>query len=509
MEDIVTMTNNDPSANKDPSGGSNFTEIAKRYQGKKVCFVSGLFNVLHAGHLRLLRFAKECGDVLVVGILGDEHSSTYNHVPQEQRLRFVQSIDWIDEAVILQQSVIDTIQALRPSVVVKGKEHENTHNEEAAVVSDCGAKLLFSAGESSFTFGEIIRIQRDVSHSSIVQPDNFLLSHGSSKDRLLELLDIFSDLSVCIVGDTIVDEYVHCDPLGMSQEDPTLVVMPTDTERFIGGGAIVASHIRALGASDVSFASVLGSDSVAEFVNDELAGNGVKALFLEDESRPTTLKQRFRSRDKTLLRVNQLRQHQISQELQIQLFHQLADQIPHCNLMLFTDFNYGVLPQLLVDKLCELADKHGVMMVADSQSSSQIGDISRFKGMSLIAPTEHEARIAMQNNEDGLVVLAEKLRQRARAKHVLITLGEDGLLIHADAGNPGDFLTDRLPAFNQRSKDNAGAGDCLLATAAMAMAVGGNLWEGSYLGSLAAAIQVGRLGNRPLEVEELRSMLQE
>lgn len=490
-----------------PFGIKAVTQLAERYRGKRISFVSGLFNVLHAGHLRMLRFAKECGDVLVVGILDDDHSTDYNHVPQQQRLRFVQSIEWIDEAFILQQSVIDTIQALRPSVVVKGKEHENVHNEEAAVVADCGAKLLFSAGESSFSFGEIIRIAPEVSHSSIVQPEGFLSTHSSDTTRLSKLIDAYQKLRVCVVGDTIVDEYVHCDPLGMSQEDPTLVVMPTETERFIGGAAIVAAHIRALGASQVSFASVLGSDSTKQFVEGELDGYGVDALFLEDDSRPTTLKQRFRSRDKTLLRVTQLRQHQISQELQTQLYQQLQPKLADCDLLVFSDFNYGVLPQPLVNRLCESAKKHAVMMVADSQCSSQIGDISRFKGMSLVAPTEHEARIAMQNNKDGLVVLAEKLRQRSRAKHVLITLGEDGLLIHADAGHSGRFLTDRLPAFNTIAKDNAGAGDCLLATAAMTLAVGGSLWEGSYLGSLAAAIQVGRLGNLPLRIEQLRSML--
>lgn len=495
------------SLTQDRAGISDLRQLAERYRGRKVSFVSGLFNVLHAGHLRLLRFAKECGDILVVGILDDKQSSSHNHVPEQQRLRFVKSIDWIDEAFILQDNIIDTIQALQPSVVVKGKEHENKHNEEAAVVADCGGKLLFSAGESSFTFGEIIRVQHDVKNSSIVQPDWFLQCHNTTVDRLSQLLDAFSKLSVCVVGDTIVDEYVHCDPLGMSQEDPTLVVMPTKTERFLGGGGIVAGHIRALGADNVCFASVLGADNAARFVKDELDNNAVETLLLEDDSRPTTTKQRYRSRDKTLLRVNQLRQHQISQELQLQLFEQLVQRLPQCDLLVFADFNYGVLPQRLVDKLCDAANAHGVMMVADSQSSSQIGDISRFNGMTLIAPTEHEARIAMQNTEDGLVVLAEKLRQRANALHVLITLGEDGVLIHADAGEPGTFLTDRLPAFNRLAKDNAGAGDCLLATAAMTTAVGGNIWESSYLGSLAAAIQVGRLGNRPLKNQKLRSML--
>ena len=62
---------------------------------------------------------------------------------------------------------------------------------------------------------------------------------------------------------------------------------------------------------------------------------------------------------------------------------------------IFSDFNYGCLPQTLVDQISKLCLDHDVMMVADSQSSSQIGDISRFHNMNLITPTEREARYAL------------------------------------------------------------------------------------------------------------------
>ena len=75
-----------------------------------------------------------------------------------------------------------------------------------------------------------------------------------------------------------------------------------------------------------------------------------------------------------------------------------------------------------------LANKHNVMMTADSQSSSQFGNISRFKGMKLISPTEREARIACRNNEDGLIGLTEKLREESRHTG---TISEASLLFGA------------------------------------------------------------------------------
>ena len=62
-----------------------------------------------------------------------------------------------------------------------------------------------------------------------------------------------------IIGDLIIDEYINCDPLGMSQEDPTLVVTPVESKKFIGGAGIVASHAASLGAKT----SIICSNMIA------------------------------------------------------------------------------------------------------------------------------------------------------------------------------------------------------------------------------------------------------
>ena len=170
---------------------------------------------------------------------------------------------------------------------------------------------------------------------------------------------------------------------------------------------------------------------------------------------------------------------------------------------MFSDFNYGCLPQSLVDQLIAAAKVSGVMVVADSQSSSQVGDISRFKGMRFLTPTEREARISTRSREDGLVVLAEQLRQLANANSILLKLGEEGLLIHTTCDQQDGWLTDRIPALNSSPRDVAGAGDSLLIASAMALACGCSVWEAACLGSLAAAVQVGRVGNTPLHIDDL------
>jgi bifunctional ADP-heptose synthase (sugar kinase/adenylyltransferase) len=86
---------------------------------------------------------------------------------------------------------------------------------------------------------------------------------------------------------------------------------------------------------------------------------------------------------------------------------------------------------------------------------------------------------------------------------VVVTLGAEGILVQADQSASSKWPTDRLPALNMAPKDAAGAGDSFLTCASMALAVGSDIWLSSYLGSLAAACQVGRVGNVPLTHEEM------
>jgi rfaE bifunctional protein kinase chain/domain len=480
-------------------------EIRARAQGKRLVFVSGNFNIVHPGHLRLMRFAKECGDFLAVGVSPSGAPDTHMHV--DLRLEAVRAISFVDHAFILDVPADRFIRELRPAVVVKGKEHQTQRNPEQAAVDSYGGKLLFSSGEVSFSSLDLIKREfQEFSLSSVVKPIDYPKRHSFSMADLKRTIAKFKGIRVTVVGDLIVDEYINCEALGMSQEDPTIVVSPIQRSRFIGGAAIVAAHARRMGA-DVRYFSVAGRDEVAQYVRQQLSELGVAATILEDESRPTTLKQRYRADGKTLLRVSHLRQHDINPDLGEELGKAICEVVASSDVVIFSDFNYGCLPQPVVNSICSTAGAAGVPMVADSQSSSQIGDVSRFKDMLLLTPTEREARLAMRDFSSGLVVLAESLRNSARARNIVITLGGEGVLAHSGVPGPGGWLTDRLPAMNHAPRDPAGAGDSFLTCASLSLIAGADLWQSTFIGSIAAACQVGRVGNSPLSPHDIESEL--
>lgn len=475
---------------------------------KTKVFVSGHFNILHTGHIRLLQFAKELGDFLVVGIESDRIAGNAAHINEKYRIEGVKLNNLVDEVILVDEPIIDFIEKLKPDIIVKGKEYELSFNPEKAILDSYGGRLVFSSGETIFSSLELIKKEFEFTQANIgiKLPHEYLNRHQINKVNLINILDKFSNLNICVIGDLIIDEYITCQALGMSQEDPTIVISPIDSRKFIGGAGIVAAHGAGLGAK-VNFISVVGNDNINEYAKEKLAQYGVNYHLVIDNNRPTTLKQRYRCSNKTMLRVSHLHQNAISIELQERIYNYILDIIDKINVLVFSDFNYGCLPQTLVDRIILLAKSHNVFLSADSQSSSQIGDIARFKNMNLITPTETEARISTRNKEDGLIIMAEKLKNISDPKSIFLKLGENGLLVHTSINNQIEWQTDKIDALNPFPKDVSGAGDSLLITSTMAKACGANIWESAVLGSLAAAIQVGRVGNTPLQLNELKEQI--
>jgi rfaE bifunctional protein kinase chain/domain len=466
----------------------------------KTVFVSGDFNILHPGHLRLLKFAKESGSYLIVGVNSDTIAFNKS-LPETFRLESVKATSYVDEAFILDESANSWIEKNQPDIVVKGKEHESKDNSELEVLKPYGGKLLFSSGEIGFSSIDLLKKEfENLSSSNIEHNHKYLQRHNIKLNDLRNIVKKFSKLNILVIGDTIVDEYITCEPLGMSQEDPTIVVSPLLSDKFIGGAAIVASHAKTLGAN-VSFISVTGEDENNNYVKDGLKKLGIDVKLFADSTRPTTLKQRFRANSKTLLRVNHLKQHGVSEDIEDLIIKHVKKKIDDIDLILFSDFSYGVLTKRVIKKISKLAKEKDIFTTADSQSSSQIGDISKFKNTTLVTPTEREIRLALNDFESGLVVLSKKLVDVSKNKYVFTTLGAEGMMIYNS--NKDELLTDNIVALGNIVKDVSGAGDSLMTASSMALVSGANIWQSAYLGSMAAAIQVSRIGNIPIKKEEI------
>lgn len=466
-------------------------------------FVSGMFNVLHPGHFRFLKYAASLGGKLSVGVLCDRLAPLAT-VAQGERLQNMRELAFIDEVFLLEVLPEKYIAKARPDFVVKGWEYHDQDNPEIEVLESYGGRLVFSSGEINLTGFSAPEENSKGILKTIVKPQKFMERHDFNFLSLKKVVKKFDALNVCVLGDIIVDEYVTCQAVGMSREDPTIVVRPADCEFYLGGAGIVSAHACGLGAQ-VHFLSVSGDDDAGRFAEEKLREYGVNAHIFVDDSRPTTQKKRYRANNKTMLRVNDYSDHPVSEKVQNYIMERLQHILHDLDVIIFSDFSYGVLPQKMVDDIIKLANDNDIIVAADSQTSSQTGNIARFKNASLITPTEHEVRTAIKNFADGLVKLSDKICDMTAASNIVITLAEEGLFVSRQGES--EIVNDRLPAFQATAVDPAGAGDAFLVASAMGLAAGASIWEAVYLGSLASGVQVSRIGNIPLGYQELMEVL--
>ena len=237
------------------------------------------------------------------------------------------------------------------SILLKGQEFEKLVNPELKYLNKIGAKLIFGSGNTNYTSLEMISNEfKDKKYSSLEHDKDFLERHKIDSRALLNITKKFRKIKVAVVGDSIVDEYVSANPIGMSREDTTIVVSPISSNLFVGGAAIVAAHASSLGAISSLF-TINGKDKYSKFLEKKLKNYKVKANIFIDDSRNTNLKKRYRVPEKTLLRVNIYDQRSISKKIQDKIFTKIKKISSKIDLLVFSDFNFGCLPQELVNKI--------------------------------------------------------------------------------------------------------------------------------------------------------------
>ena len=124
----------------------------------KRVFVFGVFNVLHPGHIRLFRFAKECGDELTVVVQSDEVSNNKAiYVKEDLRLEVIQSNSYVDHSFLSSDTIEELVKKNKPDIVVKGREYENRKNHEYEIIKSYGGELLFDSGGIIFSSLELLK----------------------------------------------------------------------------------------------------------------------------------------------------------------------------------------------------------------------------------------------------------------------------------------------------------------------------------------------------------------
>jgi len=473
---------------------------------ESVVLCYGHFNLIHHGHLRYLNHAKTLADKLVVVIVSDsdlEAGAFGQHFSEEERAESVANIQNVDNVIILNDTLSDVINTVKPKVLALGKEFEKKQPkqiEQAVNLANKYGKVVFHAGEVHYSTSSLLHDNvSDIENNRLDQLNIICKNHKITLKKLQNRLNSFSNSRLVIIGDTIVDNYVACDAIGMSAEAPVLVVQELEKREFTGGAAIVALHAQALGAK-CHYISVVGDDRESFVVSKTLKDWNIDTDLFVDKSRPTTYKTRYMVENQKLFRVSRIKDHKISKEIEQKIINKITMLAPNITGIMVSDFVYGVITQNILNTISKLSKQFDIKLYADLQCSSQVGKVSKFNNFDLITPTEKEARIALNDNESGVEWVANTLLEHTNSKNMLMKLGSDGFIAY---GNIKHRERQNFPALTINPVDVTGAGDSLFAAMSVALSSGSSLIEASIIGTCMASLSVKKVGNTPIFKEKL------
>lgn len=309
-----------------------------------------------------------------------------------------------------------------------------------------------------------------------------------------ELLN-FSQSSVLIFGDVMLDRYWHGATSRISPEAPVPVVKVEAEEGRPGGAGNVALNVTALGGM-ATLVGLSGRDEPGDILDRQLAGAGVATRLVRQSQFPTITKLRIISRHQQLIRLDFEDGFPGLDDDALMANYKAA--LDDCDVVVLSDYGKGTLRE--VPDFIRAARAAGRQVLVDPKGT----DFTRYRGATLITPnlSEFEAVVGVCPDEDTLVERGQQLLSELDLQALLITRGEHGMSLLQRGRDPH-----HLPAQAREVFDVTGAGDTVIATLAAGLASGLPLDSATQLANTAACVVVGKLGTATATAQELAQAL--
>ncbi len=309
-----------------------------------------------------------------------------------------------------------------------------------------------------------------------------------------EIFNAFNKLKVLVIGDVMIDSYLWGKVDRISPEAPVPILNVQKREIRLGGAANVALNIQALGATPV-LCSVVGNDldgkNFQQLLTDHQLGN--EGIILSDE-RITTIKHRIMSGAHHMLRVDQETDKEITSGEKAALIEKISSLLPGTDVIIFEDYDKGVLNEEVISSILQKAQTLNIPTIVDPKKRNFL----HYNGASLFKPNKKELKEGLKIDSDlselkEIEKSVQLLKEKMKLKGVLITLSEQGVYMHDETAKI------HLPAHVRKISDVSGAGDTVVSTAALCLALGLPAKTIAALSNLAGGLVCEQVGVVPIE----------
>lgn len=330
--------------------------------------------------------------------------------------------------------------------------------------------------------------------------------------NLEKILERFPECRIAVIGDLMIDSYVWGVVERISPEAPVPVVQVSKTSCCLGGAANVMRNIVTLGGKVDAF-GLVGNDSNGELIRQLLREYKIDpAGVLTDFDRPSIRKERVIAGSQQLLRIDYENPAAASEELRRELLDKVKLHLASGNVhaLIVEDYAKGLFSEAMTQELIDCANKYNIITVLDPNPRNPM----KLHGLTAMKPNRSEA-FAMAGvpptaahgdaaEDESLKLVADIIMKKWQVKHLLISLAAQGMaLYNAD----GSSMV--IPTRAREVYDVSGAGDTVVATAALALASGCDARSAAELANYAAGVVVKQLGTATVSSDELRLALNE
>lgn len=309
--------------------------------------------------------------------------------------------------------------------------------------------------------------------------------------------------TVLCIGDAMLDRFIYGEVSRISPEAPAPVIAVAREDVTVGGAGNVARNIASLGARCI-FLGVVGDDAAGRLLKSELAKAGkVSPHLVVDRTRPTTRKLRFVSEHHSthLLRADWEQARPVDAKVEAALIKRALAALPRVGAVVISDYAKGALTPRVIRAVIERAKKLGKPVVVDPKGI----DFSIYRGATIITPNRKELAGATRQpagSRREVAAAARALSGVVASKAVLVTLSEEGMLLHQRTAEPV-----HVPAHPVNVRDVSGAGDTVVAVLAVMLAMGADFESAMRAANAAASVVIGKRGTATVTAAELRARI--
>lgn len=320
------------------------------------------------------------------------------------------------------------------------------------------------------------------------------------KEHVREIFKSFNNLNVLIIGDVMIDSYLWGKVNRISPEAPVPIISVQKKEKRLGGAANVALNVQALGGNPI-LCSVIGIDYEGQNFLDLLKKQKLSQKgILKSRTRITTEKTRVIGNNHQLIRIDEEIEEDITTAETQQLITLISYLIQHerIDVIVFEDYNKGLITPKLISKVVEVAKQKGIPTCVDPKTKN----FNAYKGVTLFKPNLKELRdgLKMDISSDNINELQRAIssfRVKQKFDTALVTLAERGVVINSRSDK------EHIPAHIRSIADVSGAGDTVISVASMLMALKVNPVFLASVSNLSGGLVCEQIGVVPINKEQL------